>query len=94
MFEYSKSHELKFGELCLDTNGSAGSVKFHKCRNNKRNQQWDYNNLTMQFQNRGSTTCLAVSEQNNNILMTINCDESNNMTKWTLKDPLFDSNTF
>ncbi len=93
MFEYSKSHQIKMGEHCLDTNGAAGIVKFQKCRKSNRNQQWDYNNMTQQFQNRGSTTCLAISEQNNNILISITCDSTNNISKWNLKDPLFETNT-
>lgn len=94
LFEYSKSHQIRMGELCLDTSGSAGSIKFHKCRKNNRDQQFDYNNLTQQFQNRGSTTCLSINEQNNNVLISITCDPSNKLTKWNLKDPLFDANTF
>jgi len=92
LFEYSKLHHIAMGSVCLDTNGSHGAVKLNKCKADSRSQQWDYDNFSQNFRNRQSTTCLAINEQNNNILITVNCDKSNPKQKWLLKDSLFADN--
>lgn len=43
------------------------------------------------FRNRESSSCLAINDQANNILITMNCDESNQLQKWLLKDSLFEN---
>jgi hypothetical protein len=47
IFEYSKSHNLIAGLLCLDTNGSPGVVKMNNCNKNLKSQQWDYDNIVI-----------------------------------------------
>jgi len=92
LFEYSKNHEIRMGHLCLDTQGNPGSVKLKACSgNNNRAQQWDFDNMKQFFRNRLSSSCLAISEQNNKILISLNCEESNKYMKWILKDSLFES---
>jgi len=91
LFEYSKAHHIAMGTLCLDTNGSNGVVKLKTCNKQARHQQWDYDNIHQFFRNRQSSTCLAINEHNNNILITMNCDKSNQMQKWLLKDSLFEN---
>lgn len=44
VFEYSKQHQLAISNICLDTNGSPGSVKLTYCTPGVRSQQWDYDN--------------------------------------------------
>jgi len=92
LFEYSKLHQLRMGTLCLDTRASPGTVMMKPCVDNTRSQQWDYDNINLFFRNRQSSSCLAVNEKQNNILITINCDKDNQYTKWLLKDPLFENN--
>ena len=42
IFEYSKTHNLIGGGVCLDTEGVSGVVKLKNCERTARNQQWDY----------------------------------------------------
>lgn len=90
LFEYSKKHQLRSGELCLDTKGTPGAVKLTLCKPEIHSQQWDYENINQYFRNRESSTCLSISEHNNKILITVNCEKENKHLKWTLKDSLFD----
>lgn len=89
IFEYSKSHNLISAGLCLDTNGAHGVVKMNTCNKNSKNQKWDYDNVNQFFRNRQIDACLAISETNNIVLITMHCDPANRHLKWTFKDPLF-----
>ena len=93
IFEYSKTHQLATGALCLDTNGSPGVVKMNTCNKGSKSQQWDYDNMSQHFRNKHTSSCLSISENNNNVLVTTNCDPSNTLQQWTFKDPImsFDS---
>lgn len=42
LFQYSKTNNIKFGNLCLDTNGMPGVVKMNTCKKGTLSQQWDY----------------------------------------------------
>lgn len=88
IFEYSKSHEIKAGGLCLDSNGADGVVKLSNCNSNSRSQKWDYDNEHQYFRNRQTSSCLTINETNNNVVITMNCDSTNNRQKWMTKDPV------
>ncbi len=45
LFEYSKSHQIVMGTLCLDTKDAHGVVKLVKCKPDLRSQKWDYDNF-------------------------------------------------
>lgn len=89
LIEYSKAHEIRSGSLCLDTNGLPGVVKLRNCQPNHRSQQWDYDNINQYFRNRESSSCLSINEHNNKLLITMNCDITNQYLKWSMKDSFF-----
>jgi hypothetical protein len=47
IFEYSKTHNLVAGNICLDSVGSAGVVKMKTCNRNKKSQQWEFDHSVL-----------------------------------------------
>lgn len=89
VFEYSKDHKLKVGNICADASAAAGSVRFSHCVQGTRSQQWDYDNQHQQFRNRQTSACLAIDDRNNNIVISISCNTDSKLQKWELKDSVF-----
>jgi polypeptide N-acetylgalactosaminyltransferase len=95
LFEYSKTNHIASGSKCLDNQGINGVVKMNKCKEEAKQQKWDYDVKNLQFRNRlANNSCLALSDKMNNYVIAMNCDSRNDLQKWIFQTrlPNFNSN--
>ncbi|KAG5672040.1 hypothetical protein PVAND_002202 [Polypedilum vanderplanki] len=82
-FEFSRDHEIKRKERCLDYSKDTNELAFVPCHKSKGNQYWSYIIDTKQFYHKQSNRCLSLERQSYTYLPSmVHCDEKSKNQQW------------